>query len=227
MEVKIAGYQFNDCNLFQQALTHPSVDKQPNYQRLEYLGDSILGMIIAEYLYKSYPHYSDGQLSVIKNELVKRDTLNFLGQEIGIPALIHFGKGEIAKTGPQNHSIIEDVFEAVIGAIYLDSSFEVIQKWILAIFEGNVSELFDYQFAVNRSNNPIQKLQMLTQKLYKKTPAYTVIGKTGEDHMPVFTISATIEEFSATGKGKNKQQGMEVAARELLLQIENLPTKSK
>ncbi len=220
----IGYYEFKNKNLLQQALTHPSLNikgvQQPNYQRLEYLGDSTLGFIIATYLFDKFPEYSDGELSILKNELVKTERLNELGQHLNIPQRVIFGNGDIKKTGPNNPSIIEDVIEAIIGAIYLDSGLDEAKKWILYYYELYFSDLINSEELLKKQISSVAKLQVLSQELYKEIPIYEVIEKSGKEHAPIFKMMGVIKEFKSVSVGGSKREAMEKVAKKLLSKIE-------
>ncbi|MBN2694840.1 ribonuclease III [bacterium] len=220
----IGYYRFKNKKLLQQALTHPSLNikgvQQPNYQRLEYLGDSTLGFVIATYLYNRFPDYTDGELSILKNELVKTERLNELGKYLDIPQQVVFGKGDISKTGPNNPSIIEDVVEAIIGAIYLDSGLDEAKKWILHYYELYFLELIDSEELLKKQMSSVSKLQVLSQDLYKEIPTYELLEKTGKEHSPIFKMIGIIKEFKAISQGSNKREAMERIAKKLISKIE-------
>ncbi len=218
---KNINYSFKNKNLLKQALTHSSYIenyvKPANYQRLEFLGDSVLGFVISDYLFKKFPSYSDGNLSILKHELVKTESLYEIGQHFNLSEFIIFGNGDISVIGKTNKTIIEDVVEAIIGAIYLDSDFEFIKNWIVNVYEKYFSEKINND--IEQSRGFTTKLQLYCQSKYKTPPTYTLISKRGEEHNPTFKMKVSILHYEETASGKSKKEAIEIASKKLLEQL--------
>ena len=187
------GYKFNNPEHINRALTHKSKSKN-NYERVEFLGDSILGFIIAEALYLKFPKENEGKLSQIRTKLVKGNTLAELALKLGINDFIILGAGEISAGGHQRKSLLEDVLEAIIGAIYLDSKdFNIVKNCVLKWFEPILNNL-DISFQIFKDNK--SKLQeILTQNNYN-FPKYQITDTKGKDHEKIIIVSLTIQELN-------------------------------
>jgi len=198
------SYQFNNPALLQEALTHPSFGKKNtnNYQRLEFLGDAVLGMIIAEILIKKYPLENEGELSKRQAHLVSGEMLSQIATQIGIGEVMQFSEGEKAIGGKNNKKNLENACEALIGAIYLDSGLENCQKFITQ----------NWQDIIETGQKPPQDavslLQELVQSKSKKLPIYDIKMTGGNSHKPIFTAIVTInsKEYAANGNSKKEAQ---------------------
>lgn len=196
------------------ALTHISLAKEKNVesnQRLEFLGDSILSYIVASKLYVTYPNFPEGTLTEARAYLVCEKTLASLANEMNIGPYIKFSKTEIATDGKHKNSILADTFEAILGAIFLDSDIETAQRWVLNAYKDKItnikqSEIISYKSA----------LQNYIQSKYqdKKTITYKMIDRKGPDHKPVFTVEVSIDDVpSGTGRGTSLKLAEKEAAR--------------
>ena len=206
------GHEPSDLRLFELAITHSSLDG-PNYERLEFLGDRVLGMVIARALYERYPKEPEGNLSKRYNALVDRETCAENGREIGVPALVLLGKQAREDGATQSENVIGDVVEALIGALFLDGGIEVAQRFILTLWEPDL--------AVQRRapQHPKSALQELAAARELKAPVYEVVSRTGAHHAPRFTVRVSVPTLGeATADGSSKQEAETAAATALLSQ---------
>jgi len=210
------GYQFRDPGLIQQALTHRSAGGDNN-ERLEYLGDAILGFVIADDLYQRFPGASEGQLSRLRSGLVKRDTLARIGREFRLSDSLNLGAGELRSGGHNRASILADAVEALFAAIYLDGGYEKARLVILDIFSGRLDELNldDHQ------KDPKTRLQELLQGRGLELPVYAVTGVEGDPHQQIFRITCRVPtlELTAAGTGSSRRKAEQDAADALLRQL--------
>lgn len=214
----ILNYNFKNKELLQEALSHPSLSvnkKIKNYERLEFLGDSVLSMIIIEYLYKKYTNEKEGQLSKRKSYLVSKEILYEIAKSKNIGDFIIMTKGEEKSGGRDNINNLENVMEAVIGAIYLDSDIETIRNFIL-----NIWIPIDNREKLPH-NDPKTKLQEWTQKIYKQTPEYKLIKEEEIDNKRLFYIKLTIPNgVNLKDSGYNIKKIEEKLAVDMLKMIE-------
>lgn len=207
-------YEFKDEKLLETALTHISLANDRNIesnQRLEFLGDSILSYIIAEKIYEIYPKCDEGELTRIRASLVCEKTLAELSREMKVGKLIKFGRSEMSSDGVHKASILADTFEALLGAIYLDSDMETAKKWVFKRFGSRIENI-----KVMRGHNYKSELQIYFQKRDKNTDVvrYRLKSRTGPDHAPRFEAEAVYGgKIIGTGKGKNLKAAEQDAAR--------------
>lgn len=202
------SYHFRNEKLLEEALTHPSLSKEnnmrPNYQRLEFLGDKVLSLVIGEFLMKKYPQEMEGALSKRQAVLVSGETLAEIALEIGLDEVLQISSGEKKLGGKSNKRNLENALEALIGAIYLDSNYEAAKSFILNFWQS----FLDQDIAPPK--DPVSQLQELVQLKTKKLPQYFATKEGGFDHAPIFTATVKIPEenleFSASGKSKKEAQ---------------------
>ena len=207
------GHEPRDLHLFELALTHSSVGGD-SYERLEFLGDRVLGVVIARALYERYPNEPEGNLSKRYNGLVDRDTCAENGREIGVPALVRLGKQAREDGASQSENVVGDVVEALIGALFLDAGISVAERFIL--------ELWGPDLATQRRapQHPKSALQELAAARAVKAPVYEVLSRTGAHHAPRFTIRVSVATLGeATAEGTSKQEAETAAAAALLMQL--------
>jgi len=205
---KIILYNFRDENLLKMALTHPSLNTKNspnfNYERLEFLGDKVLSLVIGEYLIKKFPSENEGNLSKRHAGLVSGATLSQIATQINLPKMLILSFGEKKIGGNQNKNNLENALEALIGAIYLDANFIEAQKFILNFWQ----DFFDKN--ILPPQDCISELQELIQAKSKKLPQYFTEKKGGLDHQPIFISKLKIEglsqEFYAEGNSKKEAQ---------------------
>ncbi len=221
---KKLGYQFNEPSLLVQALTHRSAKGEHN-ERLEFLGDSILGFVIAEALYDKFPKHDEGDLTRMRSSLVKGVTLAELARDFDLGECLILGPGELKSGGHRRESILEDAIEAIIGAVYLDSSVERCKALILSWFNERLSLIKPGQ----EQKDPKTRLQEYLQGRKISLPSYEVIDTTGQSHNQEFTVrcqtSVIKEEVIARGTSRRKAE--QAAAQQILVLIEQAKQAKK
>lgn len=215
----LLDYQFKDPSLLKIALTHPSI-KLPankgkqNYQRMEFLGDKVLGMVIADLIYKRFPDMSEGNLSVVFANLVQTKILAHIAEEQNLADHLNMDNGEKRAGGAQNPKNLENALEAVIAAIYLDSDHRTVYNIIAQLWEGYLQ---DTSLIFKKDDK--SSLQELAQKNFRLVPSYQVIDKQGADHDPYFTVQVKIdyvEPLICVGVGKSIKAAEYDAAKQML-----------
>ena len=206
------GHEPQNLELFELALTHSSVGNS-NYERLEFLGDRVLGMVIAAALFERYPNEPEGNLSKRYNALVDRETCAENGREIGVPGLIRLGKQAREDGASQSENVVGDVVEALIGALFLDGGVEVARRFILKLWEP------DLAMQRRAPQHPKSALQELAAAKGVKAPLYEVVSRTGAHHAPKFTVRVSVSKLGeASAEGASKQEAETAAAAALLSQ---------
>ncbi len=214
---KALGYVFKDRSLMETALTHPSYageHRTPHYQRLEFLGDAVLELSISRILYFQLPGVDEGRLTRLRAELVREETLFVIAKKIGLGKFIRLSIGEDRTGGREKPSILSDITEALIAAVYLDGGFDAAFGLVSRLYEGmiNANALKDTLDAKTR-------LQEITQKS-GKMPAYELISSEGPPHSPTFVYRVTINgDILGEGSGRSKQAAQQEAARAALKKI--------
>ena len=215
LEGKI-GYEFKNKELLLQALTHISfsnehkINKFKYYERLEFLGDAVLELLSSQFFFETYPEMSEGEMTRLRSSMVCEPALAFCARELSLGDYILLGKGEEATGGRKRDSIISDVMEAVIGAVYLDGGIkeadEFIKKYILSDLE-NKQLFYDSK-------------TLLQEKMQKqgRNITYELVSETGPDHDKVFNVEIRIDgEAVGRGQGRNKKSAQQQAAYQVLL----------
>ena len=212
LEEKI-GYRFHDRNLLDTALTHSSYANEKHgeaqsYERLEFLGDSILGLVTAEFLYKHEPSLPEGRMTRLRAELVCETSLHKTALALGLGSYMRLGKGEEHTGGRERPSILADMVEAVIAALYLDSGMAEARRFIMA------RVLNDVQFGdSHRGGDYKTQLQEVVQRKSNQVISYRQVGETGPDHDKTFTFEVLINDVvSGQGSGKTKKEAEQMAA---------------
>ncbi len=215
------GYHFQNKALLMEAITHASfADKRVNsYERLEFLGDSILGFTVCDYLFHRYPTWLEGDLTKVKSNVVSRQTCGEIGEEIGLQQFLVVGKG-VGTMGKVPISLLANAFESIVGAIYLDGGIEASREFLLPIVEGRV----DSAVAGHLSINYKSELQQYAQKRFGNPPNYQLIDDRGPDHEKSFRISASVNKknYSAAW-GSNKKEAEQRAAANALAELNGTP----
>lgn len=216
---KKIGYSFKAPNLLVQALTHRSAKGSHN-ERLEFLGDSILGFVIAEALFEKFPHHDEGDLTRMRSSLVKGVTLAEIARDFNLGECLILGPGELKSGGHRRESILEDAIEAIIGAIYLDSDINCCKQLILSWFEKRLSVIKPG----NEQKDPKTRLQEYLQGRKIALPSYEVIDTTGQSHNQQFTVRCitAILNREVIAKGTSRRKAEQAAAEQILLKIEQL-----
>lgn len=207
---RIIKIKFKDKSLLNRSLTHRSYVNESGIhikdnERLEYLGDSVLALVVNEYLFRHYEDYEEGSLAKIKSAVVSESTLADVASKLDIGGFILMGKGEEQSGGRGRSSILSNTLEALIGAIYLDSGIKECRKFIL----GNLKKDIERIDSLSYLRDPKTTLQEYVQKKYKNRPVYEIVEETGPDHQKEFRIKLIIDgvEFSsASGSSKRKAE---------------------
>lgn len=214
------GYAFAEPQLLRQALTHRSAGSRNN-ERLEFLGDAILGCVIAEELYERYPQAREGELSRLRATLVRRESLAEVAHALEVGSYLHLGSGERKSGGHRRDSILADALEALFGAIYLDSGFRATRGCILTLFAEKLESLSGGAAALK---DPKTRLQEYLQAQRKPLPEYTVTEVSGEAHAQSFRVACTIQDIDVTpshGEGSSRRQAEQDAAARMLALLEH------
>ncbi len=213
------GYRFKDAALFRRALTHPSYlqqcpDADGHNQRLEFLGDAVLGLILAEHLWETYPEEREGTLTRHRAALARGDRLAEVARAVTLPAHLRLSDAETANDGRNRQSILEDALEAVIGAVYLDGGYPAARDAVLRWY----GDIGTHLAATASDHNPKGRLQELIQPEFGNDAIrYEVTDESGPDHRKAFTVSVRVNgEIRGTGRGASKKEAEEAAAREAL-----------
>ncbi len=208
------GHEPKDIRLFQLALTHASVGSD-NYERLEFLGDRVLGHVIARALYDRYANEPEGYLSRRYNVLVARETCAEIGRELGVPSLVHLGKQAREDGASRSENVVGDVVEALIGALVIDGGLDAAERFIARVWEPHLAE------QRKAPKHPKSALQELAAARECKPPVYEVVGRTGAHHAPKFTIRVSVSGLGeATAEGTSKQEAETDAAEALLAKLQ-------
>ncbi len=228
IEKKI-GYQFKERSYLVLAFVHRSFINEnktmtQHNERLEFLGDAVLGMLISDFLYQHLPNNPEGQLSYLRSRLVEATScVNYL-QQLDVASYILLGKGERMNDGRGRDSILADLFEAIIGAIYLDGGIEAVKHFLFKNFLPRFEEILKTPL-----RNWKALLQDYCQKKFQQTPIYQVLSETGPDHSKIFEIIVIVnkEEFGR-GRGASKKEAQQAAAADSitrfnLIEVLNLP----
>jgi len=207
------GHEPRDLSLFELALTHSSVAGE-SYERLEFLGDRVLGLVIGAALYQRYPKEPEGNLSKRYNGLVDRATCAENGREIGVPALIRLGRQAREYGASQSENVVGDVVEALIGALFLDGGLAAAEEFILRLWGPDIAE------QRRAPQHPKSALQELAAARNLKAPVYEVVARTGVHHAPQFKVRVSVPKLGeATAEGASKQEAETAAATALLSRL--------
>lgn len=226
------GLKFKNDELLELALTHRSyvhekkLPLEQSNERLEFLGDAVLGICIAEMLIHTFPEEPEGVLSKRRAALVNQKTLAKLAESIELGAALKLGKGEEKTGGRKKRSLLCDAFEAVIGAIYMDQGITVTRKYLENIF----AELLPDSKKVETSQDYKTRLQEFFQSEFRKSPKYSVVKESGPDHSKTFEVQIEFEgKVVATGKGSSKREAEQDAAHSAfdILKVSEKPLRQK
>ena len=213
---KNISYQFSDIELLSKALTHRSVSKQNN-ERLEFLGDSVLGSIISEELYSRHSNIDEGQLSRLRSHLVRGNTLANLAKKLNISENLKLGQGELKSGGFRRESILADTFEAILGAVFLDSDYLTVKKVVLNLFSDLLNEVKSEESLKDFKT----QLQEMLQKKGYDLPKYDLIQTKGKDHNAVFYVSCHVEalKIKVEKNAKSIKRAEQACAQSILEEI--------
>ena len=210
---KKIGYEFTDKNLLKTALSHSSYANENhtrNNERLEFLGDSVLSIIISDYIFKAMKKVNEGDLSKMRATLVCEQSLYEVAKKISLSELVFLGRGEEKTGGRQRPSVISDAFEAVLGAIYLDGGIEAAREWLLPLMSDRIKETMSGKLYKDYKTT----LQEFVQRDGKSSVTYKTIKETGKEHNRQFVVSVYINgEAAATAEGHSKKEAEQNAAR--------------
>lgn len=214
-------HEFANVSLLERALTHRSYSID-HYERLEFLGDSVLNLAVSDLLYARLGSLPEGDLSRVRANLVKQDTLHQLAVGLGLPELMRLGEGEVRSGGQKRPSILADTLEAVIGAVYLDAGFAAAQSLVQRLFKA--VEINPQMDAIGK--DPKTELQEWLQGRKMKLPVYTVVATIGAAHKQSFDVECEIPELRLTerGIGNSRRSGEQAAATAML---QTIKSKSK
>jgi ribonuclease-3 len=209
-------HEFSNTKLLTQAVTHRSFSADHN-ERLEFLGDSVLNLAVADLLFERLSSLPEGDLSRVRANLVKQDTLHQLAVQIGVPEVIRLGEGESRSGGQKRPSILADALEAIIGAVYLDGGFVAAQSLVHRLFKA--VEISPEMQAIGK--DPKTELQEWLQARKMNLPLYRVVGTLGAAHKQTFDVECEVIElnFSERGIGGSRRAGEQAAAAAMLQQI--------
>ncbi len=213
---KIADYEFKNVALLRTALTHSSYANEKKCacnERLEFLGDSVLGLSVSKFLYKRLSNVSEGILSKIRASLVCEESLAKIARRLGFGEYLWLGRGEELSGGRDRNSILSDAFEAVLAAIYLDSDFNTAEKWVISHMRNELEEGMKGKFYHDYKT----MLQEAVQKRNRGIVTYKVIGEDGPDHDKRFVVEVLMNEnYLNRGEGSNKKEAEQNAAKTAL-----------
>lgn len=220
---KVIKYEFKDIGILINALTHSSYANEKknmkisSNERLEFLGDSVLNFIVSSYIYSSYPNLPEGEMTKIRASVVCEHTLKELSNSIGLGDYLKLGKGEEQTGGRKRPSILADVFEAVVGGIYIDGQLESAKKFVMSKLEKQIKEAAE-------GSGMLDYKTTLQEELQKKGDVkivYEVIDESGPDHDKKFKVKVKCNERAlGIGIGKSKKEAEQVAARQALSLVE-------
>ncbi|MEK6734249.1 MAG: ribonuclease III [Pseudomonadota bacterium] len=220
MNSEILGYQFSNSLLLEEALTHPSAainNKNFTYERLEFLGDAVLGLVIAEMLLTQFPNEDEGKLAKRRSALISGENLSKIARKLGIGERIIMTEAEKKSGGQDNDSNLENALEAIIGAIYLDGNIDKLKIIIKNIWQEYIDEMLEVPF------DPKSKLQEILQKNGKPLPIYELMESFGPKHMLTFKVKLRASGYDdIISEGRTKQIAEKLAASNLLKLMENL-----
>jgi ribonuclease-3 len=221
---KNLGYTFKNLEILEEALSHPSIKYEKrtaktlkNYEKLEFLGDSVIGFIVAEFLYKNYPDYKEGKLARVKGTIVSSEFLAKMGRVVDLGKYMILSEGEEKSGGRDKSSNVEDVFEALMAAIYLDCNdikivYKIFVQILIEILPSNLNS-FIY--------DPKTMLQEWAQANYKSIPIYLLVDSYGQSHDKIFACEVSVNELKGIGFGKSIKLAEKAAAVHLLELIQN------
>jgi ribonuclease-3 len=216
------GYRFNDIQLLKQALTHSShanerTTETGDNEQLEFLGDSVLGFVVSDYLYRAHPSLSEGQLSRLKGFFVSSANLIKYAERVHLGSYLQLGKGEEKTGGRTKQTLLVDALEAILGAIYLDGGIDEARRVMLGFLEPQMEDVGESERQVSDFKTELQE-QLQARRLGRAE--YIVASEEGPDHQKLFTVEVMIDgEPAASGAGLTKKAAEQAAARHALARI--------
>jgi len=228
---KRLGLKFRNPLLLQQALVHRSyLNEMPDSglesnERLEFLGDAVLGLVVGSKLFTDYPGHSEGQLTELRVALVRRETLARVAKSLSLGDFLFLGRGEDSAGGKGRISNLSAAYEAVVGAVFVDGGMDKARRFIIRSLTSEVAALPKGQ---NIPADPKSRLQELLQARFQRAPVYRVVRDEGPDHSKVFTVQVWGgRKALGVGQGKSKQQAEKEAARQALDRLEGKAERKK
>jgi ribonuclease III len=213
---KHLGYSFIQPQLLQRALTHRSYAQEHN-ERLEFLGDSILGCVIAKHLYSAFPHLSEGELSRLRSNLVREETLVTLAQQLDLGSHLKLGEGERKSGGSRRSSILADAMEAILGAVFLDGGYAAAEKAVLKLYVPHLATVGSQTLGKDAKT----LLQEYLQGRHIPLPIYSVVATQGEAHAQSFEVECVIPslKIATRGEGSSRRNAEQQAAQAACQQL--------
>ena len=188
---------------------------EPSYERLEFLGDSVLGLCIADILYEAFTDMTEGRMSAIKSYMANEKTLAQIGRDIGLLEVVKLGNGEHLKDKRAQEKVLCDLFESTLATIYLQHGFKKCKEFISILLHERMYTLFEEGVKDFKT-----RLQRITVKIYKEYPTYQIVDTEGPDHGKIFTVKGDIAHFTSLGKGRSKKEAEQKVAQLILDQME-------
>ena len=223
----VLGLSFHDQGLLRQALVHRSFLNEQggspldSYERMEFLGDAVLELVVSTELYSRLPNLGEGELTKSRAALVCRESLSQAARGLNLGDYVLLGRGEQATGGRHRESTLAAVFEALVAAVYLDQGYEVARQFILGLMSSQLQQFHDQGKA---PENPKSRLQERFQSLGHPPPVYCLVASEGPDHAPVFTMAVLLgEDVVGTGTGGKKSDAERAAAADALTRLEKAP----
>lgn len=220
------GIAFRDPSLLQQALTHRSyLNENPDFtlpsnERLEFLGDSLLGFVIAEKLFRDFPDLSEGGMTKLRAELVRKETLAGFASALGLGDYLYLGHGEESSGGRAKQSILAGAFESMVGAILTDQGFGAARDFVLRLFDSEIGRTIEERLTADYKS----RLQGIVQARHRVPPVYRTTRETGPDHAKEFTVEVIVgDSVIGIGQGKSKRMAEQEAARDALESLAHEP----
>jgi ribonuclease III len=220
-------YVFHDRRLLEEALTHRSLlnelveQGRSDNERLEFLGDAVLGLVIAEWVMEAYPEEMEGELTRLRSALVKEKKLAEVAKGLRLGEFLYLGKGEEQMEGRQKRSILADAFEAIVGAIYLDGGLEAVRRFVRGTFRTLLEEAKTNQNLLTDAKTRLQELMLA---LFRRSPVYELAEEKGPDHAKTFVIHLRLNDRTlACGQGRSKKEAEQDAAERFLKHLERNP----
>ena len=215
------NYYFNDRNLLKNALLHKSLGnerkeyKNQNNERLELLGDAVLDLIVAEYLYKNYKSASEGTIAKLKAMIVSEPILAKISRQIGVGKFLMLSRGEIVSGGRNRESILADSFEAILGAVYIDSNLDEARVFALSHIKQYIDHIEENEDILDFKSI----LQEYVQKEFRTVPTYELVAERGPDHMKEFEIQVIVGNYKEKAVARNKKKAEQLSAKALCIKL--------
>ena len=215
------NYYFNDRNLLKNALLHKSLGnerkeyKNQNNERLELLGDAVLDLIVAEYLYKNYKNASEGTIAQLKAMIVSEPILSKISRQIGVGKFLMLSRGEVMSGGRNRESILADSFEAILGAVYIDSNLDDARNFTLSHIKQYIDHIEENEDILDFKSI----LQEYVQKEFRTVPTYELVAERGPDHMKEFEIQVIVGNYREKAVAKNKKKAEQLSAKALCIKL--------